>query len=900
MSVMDKQRIDKTLDISRRTFVKWSALLGAAATVGCGSMGGSDKIDDDYDSSDTVIEPKNFDYDKAVWSACNVNCGSNCPLKLYVKDGVVVRVSSDNESDDSYGTYGASYQMRSCVRGRSVRQRIYNADRLKYPMKRVSGTPRGAGKFERISWDQAISEIAAKMQSVKSNYGPGSFYIQYATGTICGKMSCSWPPASTPMARLHNLWGGWLDHYSDYSTSQITAELCLLEGTSWNNNTITDAVNSNLVVMWGNNPANTRMGSAKHFTYHLLKAKEANPDLKFIVVDPYYTDTAIALEADWIAIRPGTDSALVAGMANYLLSEGLIDESWIDARSVGWSEASLTGVVEVTAGTESYYEPAYDKAWGNTDSTEPAIPANSSYKSYILGLGTDGVVKTPAWASAITGIPEATIKSFAKQLVNQSPAMVIQGWGLQRHSLGGANSRAVGLITILTKNIGIVGGGSAAREAAASVSISMDGWSSTFPANPVSYTISNFAWPQAIKDNTVMTGRNWGVRGLATQDTALPLPIKFIWNYAGNCMLNQHADVNSTMTMYKDETLLECIVTIDNYFTPSAMISDYILPDCTNFEQNDMSTNEGGNTCDIKFQNKAVEPMFECKTIYEMMSLISDKIGIKAAYTQGKTQDEWLEYLFNQSITNYGDQGVFTSALGQDTYAKCHAKGLIKHVSTTAVPSVAFKEFVASPATQRVSTPSGKFEIFSKRLYNLKHQWQFPAVYNDGMDKITPLPEYYAAWNGYEDPARTAYPFQVVGFHYKQRTHSTYYNCEWNREASMQTAWINTQDAQTLGIAHGDTVEIYNANGKVRIQAKVTSRVMPGVIGLPQGAWYNPGGKWYSSDIVHSGTLTSSEIGNTDVVDYGGCMNVLTSLRPGPVSKGNCQHSVLAAVKKVG
>lgn len=896
----ENEILKKSMDVSRRTFVKWSALLGAAATVGCGSVGGSDKIDDDYDSSDTVIAPKDFDYDSAVWSACNVNCGSNCPLKLYVKDGVVVRVATDSDSEDEYGAYGTNYQMRACVRGRSVRQRIYNADRLKYPMKRVAGTSRGSGQYERISWDQAISEIADKMKSVKNLYGPSAFYIQYATGTIDASIARSWPPAKTPMARLHNLWGGWLNHYSDYSTSQITSALCLLEGSSWSNNTITDAANSNLVVLWGNNPANTRMGSARHFTYHLQKAKEANPDLKFISVDPFYTDTAIALEADWISLRPGTDSALVAGMAHYLLSEGLMDEAWLDNHCVGWSEASLAGAVEVNAGAEAYYEPAYDKSWGDTDTTEPVVPAGSSYRSYIMGLGADAVEKTPAWASDITGVPESVIKSFAKELVNESPAMVIQGWGPQRHSLGGNNSRAIGLITILTKNIGITGGGSAAREAASSVGISMPFWDSTFPANPVSHTISNFTWPQAIKDNTVMTGNTWGVRGLADADTPLPAPIKFVWNYAGNCMLNQHADINSTMQMYKDDSLLDCVVTIDNYFTPSAMVSDYILPDCTNFEQNDMSSNSGGNTADIKFQNKAIEPMFECKTIYEMMSLIAAKLGIEDAYTEGRTQEEWLEYLFNKGLSDNGDQGVFTAANGQDTYAKCQAKGLIKKYDASARPSVAYKDFVADPVANRVSTPSGKFEIFSKRLYNLSHQWSFPAEYNDGKDKITALPEYYEAWSGYQDANINNYPFQVVGFHYKQRTHSTYYNCDWNREASKQAAWINAQDASRLGIAHGDTIDIYNDRGRVRITAKVTTRVMPGVIGLPQGSWYNPGGKWYNSDIEHVGTLTDAQIGNASVIDHGGCMNVLTSLRPGPVSKGNCQHSVLANIEKVG
>jgi len=212
-------------------------------------------------------------------------------------------------------------------------------------------------------------------------------------------------------------------------------------------------------------------------------------------------------------------------MAHYLLAQGLLDEAWLDAHCVGWSEVSMASVVEAGDGAADYYEPAYNKTWGDTDGTEPAVPANSSYKSYILGLA-DGVEKTPAWASEITGVPEAVIKSFATQLMNESPAMVIQGWGPQRHSLGGNNTRAIGLITILTQNIGVVGGGSAAREAAGSVGISMDFWDSTFPANPVTHTISNYAWPQAIKDHTVMTGNTWGVRGLANENTALPQPIK--------------------------------------------------------------------------------------------------------------------------------------------------------------------------------------------------------------------------------------------------------------------------------------------------------------------------------------------------------------------------------------
>ena len=116
---------------------------------------------------------------------------------------------------------------------------------------------------------------------------------------------------------------------------------------------------------------------------------------------------------------------------------------------------------------------------------------------------------------------------------------------------------------------------------------------------------------------------------------------------------------------------------------------------------------------------------------------------------------------------------------------------------------------------------------------------------------------------------------------------------------NAQSAWINSDDAAKLGISHNDMVEVYNDRGITRLKAKVTSRIMPGVVSIPQGAWYNPGGKWFNEKIEHTGSISASEVGSTDVVDYGGCINVLTSLRPGVVSKGNCQHSVLANIRKV-
>ena len=119
--------------------------------------------------------------EKVVWSACTVNCGSRCPLRMHVVDGAIQYVETDNTGDDNYD---GLHQVRACLRGRSMRRRVYNPDRLKYPMKRVG--KRGEGKFEQISWEEAFDTIASNMQRLIKEYGNESIYLNYGTGTLGG------------------------------------------------------------------------------------------------------------------------------------------------------------------------------------------------------------------------------------------------------------------------------------------------------------------------------------------------------------------------------------------------------------------------------------------------------------------------------------------------------------------------------------------------------------------------------------------------------------------------------------------------------------------------------------------------------------------------------------------
>ena len=108
--------------------------------------------------------------EKEVWNACLVNCGSRCPIKCHVVDGAIRWMSHEDDNNDEFGMH----QVRPCGRGRVAKKRVYNADRLKYPMKRVG--KRGEGKYERISWDEAIKTIGDKLKSTIATYGNEAIY----------------------------------------------------------------------------------------------------------------------------------------------------------------------------------------------------------------------------------------------------------------------------------------------------------------------------------------------------------------------------------------------------------------------------------------------------------------------------------------------------------------------------------------------------------------------------------------------------------------------------------------------------------------------------------------------------------------------------------------------------
>lgn len=260
-------------------------------------------------------------------------------------------------------------------------------------------------------------------------------------------------------------------------------------------------------------------------------------------------------------------------------------------------------------------QPFLDKyCVGYDEKTLPAnAPRNAHYKAYILGEGPDGIAKTPEWAAKITSIPAEKIIQLAREIGSAKPAYICQGWGPQRHSNGEQTSRAIAMLSVLTGNVGINGGNSGVREGSWDLGVE---W---FPMleNPVKTQISVFTWTDAIDHGTEMTATRDGVRGKEKLD----VPIKFLWCYASNTLINQHGDINHTHEVLQDDSKCEMIVGIDHFMTASAKYCDILLPDLMPTEQEDLISHESaGNMGYVILAQPATSAKFERKPIYWILS----------------------------------------------------------------------------------------------------------------------------------------------------------------------------------------------------------------------------------------------------------------------------------------
>jgi len=778
------------LNPNRRSFLKGAAAVSLAA--GLTPVGGA------KEAKAFAYEPYPRDDDlETVVTSCAHNCGSRHALIAHKKGDVIVRISTDDGRYQQGGHFGKDTfeepQLRGCLRGRSYRYRLYSPERLLYPMKRVG--ERGEGKFKRISWDQALSEIAEKMKEIKEKYGPQAILDQAYAGASYGVLHNS-DQIEGLLARFLGIFGCRTSCWSVPSYQGSTFASRMTYGTIQDGNEDDAFAHSKLIIMWGWNPAYTFHGGNTFYYMRMAKQKGC----KFVVIDPQYTDSASAYDAWWIPIRPNTDAAMLAGMAHYIFSNNLHDQDFINKFTSGMDKDTMPKGYE-------------DK---------------ENFKDYILGV-SDGVPKTPQWASEICGVPVADIEKLARMYAETKPAALKPSWSPGRNAYGEQYVRMALALQSMTGNVGVLGGcaeGVGKAWHPEGVAFPYDKYSNVWWAS-----IKSDRWAHCVLNYPNVKREEIGLWPRSDEYEGKIPNIKAIF-YHGSNWFNQLTNINKEIEAIKK---LELVVCPDATITPTGLYADYLLPACTHFERHDVALPWYKGHYYIH-RPKVIEPMGESKSDFQIYTELAYRLGFGEKYNPKATRDFFNhpEDVEEAYLTEWWKKVQHHGHASHDySWEQFKKDGILKVKLDR--PHVAFQDQIEKGMP--FSTPTGKIEIFSMTLQNTKDYYGGWTKTAYGYE-IPRIPKWIEPWEWLGEKEKTKkHPFHMISPHPRWRTHTIFNNIGWLRETYEQEMTINTVDAKKLGIRTGDIVEVFNDRGTIVVPAYVTERCMPGVVVVHEGVW---------------------------------------------------------------
>lgn len=791
--------------ISRRSFLKWSAVLGGSAALAGGIHAGLRAV---QAAGETAQQGGEW-----IAASCWHNCGGRCLIKANVVDGVVTRVKTDDTHPDS-----PDYpQQRGCVRGRAQRKSVFSADRLKYPMIRKNWQPgggnkelRGRDEWVRISWDEAFEIYASEIKRVKESFGNEAIFTVH--------------PGD--MGRVLGLYGGYVNRWGSVSWGTWREDYPLLTGISGTGDTSgNDRMRmrkAKLIILWGANPAVSSNGNP---AYYYLQAKKAGA--KFISIDPYYNDSAMALADEWIPIRPGTDAAMLLGMAYHMIENNLHDQAFLDKYTVGF---------------DSEHMP------------EGADPKNN-FKDYVLGV-LDGQAKTPEWAAEICGVPPERIRWLAQEWATTKPACIQTAGAPARINNGEFLPQIMLTVGWMAGNVGFIGSGvgpnmhNRAANAGAALVRTGDAGVEGIP-NPLIQggtrqsnlnALNNCEMWEAILSGKYHAGGENGIQ---------PIDIRMIISADFGDALNQRTNTNKGIQAFRK---VEFVAVSTIYLNTSAKYADLVLPVTTEWER--YAGFQTGDREILIFHQQVVKPLFEAKDDWEIAVGVGQKLGLdpkeiaplsveQQIYNQLKGAEVKLpdnsgwEPLLTITAEDIAEMGVEGEPqTGRITYQEFKQAGIyrVPRAVDDKLGHTELRGFISDPEANALKTTTGKLEIYCQALSD----W----IAKNGFNTKDPLPKYETPIEGYEHTfadwerkVKGDYPLQLYTIHYQRRSHSSFDNVPWLREAFPQELFLNPIDAASRGIKNGDIVKVASKHGAVIRPVLLSNRVMPGVVILGQGAW---------------------------------------------------------------
>lgn len=548
--------------------------------------------------------------------------------------------------------------------------RVYSDTRIKYPCVRKSylegkNAPelRGKEEFVRVSWDEAMKLIVKKLQSVKmdeiynasySGWGhPGLLHNcnsvagRFFNTVFGGAVGTDGEYSNGAAGRVNTTIVGDLEVYSLQTAHEIMLE------------------NTKVYVMWGAdlfkcNQIDYMVANRGNNPYF---EKYAKSGIKFITIDPQYTEIAKKFNAEWIKIRPNTDVALMLGMCHYLYTSNQYDKEFIEKYTFG-----------------------FDK-----------------FLPYLLGKSEDMVEKTPAWAAGITGIEEGVIKALVDTFV-KNRTFLAGNWAMQRAHYGEQADWMLMVLASMIGQVGLPGGGfgfsmhySGGGQAFSGVGLPVglpqgkNKVDAKIPASRVSEALLN-------------PGKKIKFKG-----SEITYPNIKVMYLTGATVLGHHPDTNELIKAIRS---LDTLVVHEPWWTPIAKMADIVLPSTTPLERDDISYGGSYSQDYVYAMRKVIEPLFEARNDYDVFAQMAKMVGEKEhrKFTSGKSKEEIIRSFYERSdCVNYVSFDEFWGKGYVYFEPNEEAKKFVRHSA-----------FRTDPVANKLATETGKIQIFSQKFADFK------------------------------------------------------------------------------------------------------------------------------------------------------------------------------------
>jgi biotin/methionine sulfoxide reductase len=552
----------------------------------------------------------------------------------------------------------------------SMPSAIHHQSRITHPMVRQGFLERGADSdragrgvepFVPVDWDTALDLVASELKRVKATYGNEALYA--SSGWASAGLFHS---AQAQLYRFLNGFGGYVSQVTNYSfgaasviVPHIVGTMAPVTGplTAWP--TIRD--HTELMLLFGGMaPKNLQVnngGVGRHDAIDWLKAAH-EAGVQFVNISPMRSDMADVLEAQWLAIRPNTDTAFMLALAHTLVTENLHDEAFLQTYCTGFDR----------------------------------------FLPYLLGQ-TDGQPKDASWAAAITEIPADAIRALARRMA-ASRTMISVSWSIQRADHGEQPYWAAITLAAILGQIGLPGGGFGFGYCA-SHSVGSPSRRIPLPKLPVGRNpVKTFIPVARFADMLLNPGAPYAFNG---QHLTYP-DIRLVYWCGGN-PFHKIQDLNQLLrAWHKPET----IIIHEPWWTPAARRADIVLPCVTTLERNDI----GGTPADrfVFAMPKAIEPVGAARTEYAIYTALAQRLGFAAQFTEERTEMDWLRHLYDLIVPQAAAQG-----LDMPGFEAFWEAGYVEF-PLPAAPPVLFEAFRRDPVSNPLKTPSGRIELFSSTI----------------------------------------------------------------------------------------------------------------------------------------------------------------------------------------